>query len=184
MIITQFLCTTRYSEYADWLKQQDADTRNLYFGITATDSAIDELMAKITANPDDHKFLVAIKNNQWAGTVHIAINANEVEFGIIVLTNMRGMGIGSQLIDEAILWARNRGFRELSMYCLTWNRPIMHLCHKHGLESKNLQGTSEVKLQLPPPNLVTLSREVTTRNRNMFHMFLQGGQFSHQEIYG
>jgi RimJ/RimL family protein N-acetyltransferase len=107
-----------------------------------------------------------------------------VEFGVIVHKDYRGQGIANQLLEEAILWAQNRGYRELYMHCLGWNKPIKHLCDKHGLHPRNVYGDSEVQIELPYANWVTLNKEIAIKQRNIFHRFLQNSQMLYQEIYG
>ena len=183
MIITEFLEEEDYGQFGDWLRSQDPETLELYFGIAKADHVIDELMSNVLANPEGHQFLVAKDGDQWVGTIHIAGSGRVVEFGVIVLEAYRGHGIAGEMLEEALLWARNRGYKELFMHCLGWNKPIQHLCHAHGLETKNMYGDSEVEMKLPPGNWITLNKEICIKQRNIFHKFLQDNQRFYQEIY-
>jgi GNAT superfamily N-acetyltransferase len=107
-----------------------------------------------------------------------------VEFGIIVAAEHRGQGIANTMMEEAVLWARNRGYTELYMHCLGWNKPIQHLCHKHGLDTQNMYGDSDVGVKLDPANWITINREFCIKQRNMYHMFLQKNWALYQELYG
>jgi GNAT superfamily N-acetyltransferase len=107
-----------------------------------------------------------------------------VEFGVIVDEDYRGQGVAGNLLDEAIIWARNRGYTELYMHCLGWNKPIQHLCHKHGLETKNMLGDSEVELKLDPANWITINKEICIKHRNIFHTLLQANSMLYREMYG
>ena len=174
MITTRFLSISEYGQYANWLKRLDAETRQTYFGIPQNDDGIDVLVEKIINNSKEHHFLVAEYRGQWIGTIHIAeSNIDEIEFGVIVDPQHRGRGIADQLMSEAIIWARNRGYQHLYMHCLAWNQPIKHLCQKHGLILRTESGESETKMPLPPANLHTLTQEITIRNKNVYRMFLQ-----------
>lgn len=184
MIITEFLPVTEYKKFGDWLQIQDEETRQLYFGVAGSQHVIESLMARIIAKPDDHYFLVAKDNKRWVGTIHIAVHDNVVEFGVIVDEDYQGQGVAGNMLDEAIIWARNRGYRELFMHCLGWNKPIQHLCHKHGLETKNMLGDSEVELTLEPANWITINKEICIKQRNIFHKFLQNNNMLYREIYG
>jgi GNAT superfamily N-acetyltransferase len=184
MITTKFLPIAEYKKFGDWLRIQDEETLQLYFGIAGNQCIIQALMDCVIGNPDEHYFLVAKDNEQWAGTIHIAVSNRVVEFGVIVHKEYRGQGIADQLIEEAIVWSRNRGYTELFMHCLGWNKPIQHLCHKHGLETKNIYGDSEVEMKLPPANWVTLNKEFSIKQRNLYHMFLQKNWALYQEMYG
>ena len=184
MIITEFLSIRDYPKFGDWLRIQDEETRQLYFGVAGSDHVIQALMDRVVGNPDDHYFLIAKDKERWVGTIHIAVSGTIVEFGVIVDEEYRGRGIANTMIDEALIWARNRGYKELFMHCLGWNKPIQHLCHKHGLETKNMYGDSEVEMKLPPANWVTINKEICIKQRNLYHMFLQKTHNFYEEIYG
>jgi GNAT superfamily N-acetyltransferase len=184
MIITEFLSNNKFNDYSHWLKLQDYETKCLYFGISANDCVIDSLMAKVFKNPDDHYILVAKESGKWVGTVHIAVTGAQVEFGVIVHEDHRGQGIANTMLDQAIVWARNRGYKELFMHCLTRNTAIRHLCEKNGLQTTNMLGDTEAKVQLAPPDMVTLAKEASCKQRNVFHMWLQDTRTFYQEIYG
>ena len=184
MFTTEFLAVSEYSKFKDWLIIQDEETRQLYFGVAGSQHVITALIERVLAEPEKHFFLVAKKGERWIGTVHIAVSNKVVEFGLIVNEEYRGQGIADSMLDEAIVWSRNRGYTELFMHCLGWNKPIQHLCHKHGLETKNMYGDSEVEMKLPPANWVTINKEICTKQRNWYHMFLQKNWAVYQELYG
>ena len=184
MLRTEFLTIENYSRYGEWLKQQNAETLELYFGVGGTQGVIDSLMEKIRIQPQDHFFLIAIDGDQWVGTTHIATKGQQVEFGLIVDPAHRGKGVASLMLEDALTWVRNRNYRELFMHCLTWNRPINHLCNKHGLTTRNMMGDSEVQITLDPPTWITLNKEVCIKNRNLFHTVLDNNRALFREIYG
>jgi RimJ/RimL family protein N-acetyltransferase len=184
MIITSFLPVKEYSKFGDWLKIQDEETRQMYFGVAGNQHVITALMERVLANPDDHYFLVAKDNGRWAGTIHIAVSGKVVEFGIIVDENYRGTGIAGNMLDEAIVWSRNRGYTELFMHCLSYNKPIKHLCHKHGLVTHNMFGDTEVDMKLQPANWITINKEICIKQRNLFRRFLQTNPFMYKEMVG
>lgn len=184
MIITEFLAVRDYKQFGDWLGNQDEETRQMYFGIAGSQHVITTLMDRVLASPDDHFFLVAKDGTRWAGTIHIAANDTAVEFGVIVDEEYRGRGVAGNLLEEAIIWSRNRGYKELFMHCLGWNKPIQHLCHKHGLKTHDMYGDSEVEIKLSPANWITINKEICIKQRNLFHTFLQNNSMLYREIYG
>lgn len=184
MVITEFLPVADYRLFKDWLEMQDEETRQLYFGVAGSQHVIDALVERILANPEDHYFLIAKDDGRWVGTIHIAVSGTLVEFGVIVDEDYRGKGVAGDMLDEAIIWARNRGYTELFMHCLGWNKPIQHLCHKHGLETHNMYGDSEVEMKLDPANWITINKEICIKQRNLFHTFLQNNSMLYREIYG
>ena len=184
MYTTQFLDPDKYYRYGEWLQEQDSDTLQIYFG-SAGPGIVESLMLRIEAEPDRHAFLVAANCAGWLGTLHIAeVTPSQVEFGLIVLKNYRGLGIGDDLLTQGITWARNRGYSELFMHCLTHNAAIRHLCDKHGLEPRDLGGDSETKIALAPATWITVNQELVTRQRNLFYMALQQTWLPFQENLG
>jgi len=183
MITTEFLSIRDYPKFGNWLQTQDEETLELYFGVSGNDHVIHALMDRVTSNPKQHFFLIAQDQECWVGTIHIAVSGRVVEFGIIVDAEYRGQGIANRLMDEALLWARNRGYKELFMHCLGWNKPIQHLCHKHGLEPRNMYGDSEVEIKLQPANWGTIAREFYIKQQNLYHTFVQNSRKFYQEIY-
>jgi GNAT superfamily N-acetyltransferase len=184
MYTTQFLDPDKYHRYSQWLQEQDADTLQTYFG-SAGPGIIESLALRIEAEPDQHAFLVGANCEGWLGTLHIAeINESQVEFGLIVHRDHRGLGIGDDLLTQGIVWARNRGYTELFMHCLSHNAAVKHLCHKHGLEPRDLGGDSETKIALAPATWITVNQELVTRQRNLFYMALQQTWPGYQENFG
>jgi RimJ/RimL family protein N-acetyltransferase len=185
MFTTELLAVKDRYRYGDWLKSQDDETRQLYFGVSTGTGLIERLLERIEAEPEQHEILIAQNCTGWLGTVHIAkIDSATVEFGIIVHTDYRGEGIGNSMLEEAIVWARNRNYSELFMHCLGYNKPIQHLCQKHGLLPRNIMGDSEVNIHLNPPSWVTVVQEVNIKQRNVYHTFLQNSQMLYRELYG
>ena len=184
MYTTQFLDAPKYHRYGQWLQEQDADTLQIYFG-SAGPGIIESLMLRIEAEADRHTFLVATNCEGWLGTLHIAeVTPSQVEFGLLVHKNYRGLGIGNDLLTQGITWARNRGYTELFMHCLTHNAAIRHLCDKHGLEPRDLGGDSETKVALAPATWITVNQELVTRQHNLFYMALQQTWWPFQENLG
>lgn len=185
MIVTRFLDYNEYPEYADWMKSQDHDSRQLYFGMGISDEGIDTLVEKFIREKHNHYFLVAEDRGIWVGTIHIAIqNVDEVEFGVMVATGRRKQGIADTMLREAILWARNRGFHSLYMHCLAYDNAIKHLCTKHGLSIKTEYGESDVKVPLPAPTPVSIGKEIVNTTRNMYTLLLQRNLQVFESIYG
>jgi len=185
MITTRFLTYSEYPEYADWMKSQDTDSRQLYFGMGISDEGIDTLVSKFIREKHNHYFLVAEDRGLWVGTIHIVVqNVDEVEFGVMVATGRRKQGIADTMLQEAIVWARNRGFHSLFMHCLAYNAAIKHLCTKHGLQVKTQFGESDVKMALPAATPISIGQEMVNNTRNMYHLLLQRNLQVFESLYG
>jgi len=138
MLTTEFLARDQFSKYGSWLKNQDSQTLYDYFGCVTGQKVIDSLVKGFNDHPNNHHFLIAKVNGQWAGTIHIATHTQEVEFGVIVALLHRRQGIANIMIDQAITWARNRFYTELYMHCIERNSAIKRLCQKHDLKVRNM----------------------------------------------
>jgi RimJ/RimL family protein N-acetyltransferase len=180
MITTRFLSHKEYHWYADWIKEQDEDTLRLFFGLPVSEYYIDNLVSGFVKDPEKHHFLVAERNGIWLGTVHIAtVSDTDIEFGIIVNYANRNQGIADTMMKEAIQWATHRRYTRLYMHCLSWNKPIRHLCEKYGLEVKNFTDGREVDSVCKLPPLIVTSgvgKDFSMKNHNLYRLILQNEQ--------
>lgn len=183
MITTRFLATKDFHEYGTWMKSQSADDKHMFFGYAVQDQNIDALITKMTEHEADNYILVAENAAGVVGSLHIAITGAEVEFGLMVAPEHRGHGIASIMMEEALLWTRNRGYSELFMHCLTVNHPVQRLCRKYNLKTSNEYGESETKVKLPPPNLMTVTQEVAIRQKQAWRLLLRS-TWPAADLYG
>lgn len=185
MISTRFLSPDEYHKFGWWLQGLNAEDRRMYFGITVSDQYIDDLVKRITAAPDQHTFLVSYNCTGWLGVLHIArVTDDSIEFGLSVYEEYRNMGIGSDLIREGIVWARNRGHERLYLHCVRWNHAMAHLADKHGLDMTSRDGDINIVTQLPPPSWYSLQQETADVTKRMFHLLLNRNFFAFQENAG
>lgn len=174
MLATKFLPINDFHLYGDWLRKQSSETLATYFGIPISSTYINSLIDGILSNPEEHYFLVATQGTEWLGVIHMArISDQDMEFGIMVAEEHRNKGIANQLMDEAINWIRNRGYKTLYLHCLNRNYVMKHLAYKHGLEVHEDHGDAEVVTQIPSPSLITYAQEAMTTNKNIFFLNLQ-----------
>jgi RimJ/RimL family protein N-acetyltransferase len=185
MISTRFLGIDDHELYGSWLREQSEETLATYFGIAVNDTYITHLIDGIASNPEEHHFLVATQGTTWAGVIHMArVSESEMEFGIMVTEQYRNQGIADQLMSEAIVWIQNRGFDTLYLHCVTWNRAMKHLAHKHGLIMQEDHGDTEVCSRIPPPGMISYAKEAATHNRNIFIISLQQAWRPFNELLG
>ncbi|KKK38869.1 GNAT family acetyltransferase [Mesobacillus campisalis] len=88
-------------------------------------------------------FLVAEVNGRIAGFARCEGSslkrlAHKVEFGICVLKEFWGYGIGQNLLREAILWADGSGIKKISLSVLETNEKAIKLYQKHGFETEGI----------------------------------------------
>lgn len=72
------------------------------------------------------------------------------EFGVSVLKQARGAGIGSRLFERAAIHCRNNDVDTLYMHYLTSNKAIQHIARKAGMEVERDFGESEAYLRILP----------------------------------
>jgi GNAT superfamily N-acetyltransferase len=115
-----------------------AGDRYLRFGMVATP----EIIARYIDGIDfkrDAVFAVraASVGDLWrgalAGVVHAAFPQDCAELGVSVLPSYRGRGLASTLSEHAIVHARRRGVRRLSMQLLGDNAPMIRVACKLGM---------------------------------------------------
>jgi len=182
MISNRFLSTEEYHKFGHWLKGLNAEDRRLYFGMTVSDTYIDDLVERIECEPAQHNFLVSYNHTGWLGVLHLAqVTSSSIEFGLSVFEEYRNLGIGGDLLKEGIVWARNRDYKRLYLHCVAWNRTMAHLADKHGLEMTTSGGDTDVVANLAPASWYSLQRETADINRRIFHLWLNRTFFNYQE---
>jgi GNAT superfamily N-acetyltransferase len=185
MISTRFLHPDDYYLFGPWLKRLSVEDRRMYFGIAVSDEYIENLVARITADTDNHYFLVSYNCTGWLGVLHLAhVSDDSIEFALSVYEEYRNLGIGSDLIKEGIVWARNRGYQQLYLHCVRWNMAMAHLATKHNLSMRHEDGDIDVVARLTPPSWYSLQQETADVNRRMFYLWLNRTFFPFQEMIG
>lgn len=145
--------------FAEHLKRLPPDDRQFRFShARVTDEHIDGYVARIA--PDD-LILGCILDDRLVGGVHLAFADDIAEVGLSVDPDRRALGIGAELFRRASHWARNRRAQKLYTLCQADNRAMMALATKLGMTIHRESGTAEAFLALDPPNLVTVSDEVS-----------------------
>lgn len=182
MISSRFLGTDEYHKFGWWLRGLNTEDRRLYFGVIVSDEYIDKLVARITQDTENHNFLISYNCTGWLGVLHIArVNDDAIEFGVSVYEEYRNLGIGSDLLREGIVWARNRGYQQLYLHCVKWNTAMAHLAGKHDLAMTHQDGDIDVTSRLAPPSWYSLQQETADVNRRIFHLWLNRTFFPFQE---
>ncbi|WP_053361003.1 GNAT family N-acetyltransferase [Bacillus sp. FJAT-27251] len=101
-----------------------------------------QLIAEDTGSPRN-LFLVAQVDGRIAGFARCEGSslkrlAHKVEFGICVLKEFWGYGIGQNLLKEAILWADGSGIKKISLSVLESNEKAIKLYQKHRFETEGV----------------------------------------------
>jgi RimJ/RimL family protein N-acetyltransferase len=132
-----------------------------------------------TQTPDEviHRYVEALNFNRDAvfgsfdsqlsliGMAHLAYlpkikgQPNAAEFGVSVLPDGRGQGIGTALLARASVHSRNTRMEILFVHCLANNKAMMHLAQKAGMSVEYAYGDADAYLKLPPANSGTIVEE-------------------------
>jgi GNAT superfamily N-acetyltransferase len=139
------------------LLSMDAQDRYLRFGYPASDEQIHKYALGIDFNRDE---VLGIFNRrlQLVALAHLAYgqplpgdpSRTMAEFGVSVLPESRGRGLGRRLFETAALHARNRGIDTLFIHALSENRPMLRIATAAGAVVERDGGESEAYLRLPP----------------------------------
>jgi ribosomal protein S18 acetylase RimI-like enzyme len=144
------------------LRGLDPRDRYLRFGYPASDEQLARYVESLDFGRDE-VFGVFNRRLELVGMAHLANDPSLqregrpaiAEFGVSVLANMRGRGLGARLFDHAILRARNRGIETLFMHALSENTAMIGLARKAGATVEREGAEAEARLKLPPDNLAS-----------------------------
>lgn len=140
------------------------EDRRLRFGTQTPDEVINHYVDGLDFSKDTvfGSFDAQLK---LVGMAHLAYlpkakdQAPAAEFGVSVLPNGRGQGIGTALLARASVHSRNTRIETLFVHCLANNRAMMHLAQKAGMRVEYAYGDADAYLTLPPANPATLVEE-------------------------
>jgi len=145
--------------------------RYLRFGYAASDAQITHYAERLDFHRDE---LLGIFNSrlELVAMAHLAYDPAPqrpgkpamVEFGVSVLAQARGKGMGQRLFDRAVLHARNRGVGTLFIHALTENTPMLRIARKAGAKVEREGSESEAWLRLPHDTLSSHVDEALERH--------------------
>jgi GNAT superfamily N-acetyltransferase len=132
----------------------DPADRHLRFGHSVSDEQIHAYVAGINFERDEvfgvfnsRLSLVALAHLAFADDHHAA------EFGVSVLPQVRGRGMGANLFEHAVMHARNRGAREMAIYLASENKPMLHIVQRAGAKIRFDGSDATATLTLPEDTL-------------------------------
>lgn len=156
---------------AQHLLSLPAPDRYLRFGYNAHDAQVQRYVDSIDFARDDvfgiynrRLELVAMAHLAYSGRGPAVAQKTRAEFGVSVLTQVRGRGYGARLFDRAIMHARNQGVNSLFIHALSENTPMLKIARNAGATVERDGGESEAHLVLPAPNLDSQMAEIVEQH--------------------
>lgn len=125
--------------------QIDGETENL--DREMGESYIDEegfiKLIEVDSKSTHHLFLVCEVNGRIVGFSRCEGNslrrmAHKVEFGVCVLKEFWGYGIGTNFLKETLNWADSNGIKKISLSVLETNENAIELYKKSGFEVEGI----------------------------------------------
>jgi RimJ/RimL family protein N-acetyltransferase len=140
------------------------EDRRLRFGTQTSDEVIHQYVEHLDFNRDAI-FGSFDSQLNLIGMAHLAYlpkvkgRANAAEFGVSVLPDGRGQGIGTALLARAAVHSRNTRIETLLVHCLANNKVMMRLAKNAGMLVEYSYGDADAYLKLPPANPGTIVQE-------------------------
>ena len=168
------LTASELPKYRDHLLRLDEEDRRLRFGFPISDEAIQGHVRKIDMTKD--RILVQVDDDlQIIAAAHIAAGAQgTVELAFSVDSGWRGNGLGTQLFERALLWARNRGIRHAVIYFLFDNHTMRHLARQVGMSHPHRGGRGRGKAGARAADASQLSARARDRAAGDVRTLVQG----------
>lgn len=106
---------------------------------------------------NDGIFGVVDSELRLVGVAHVARLRFAAEFGVSVLEDYRGHGIGQALFERAVTFARNLHIDVLFMHCLAENSAMLRIARRSGMEVMIDSGEADAYITLQPGNPETVA---------------------------
>jgi ribosomal protein S18 acetylase RimI-like enzyme len=138
------------------LQKLGDEDRHLRFGQVATDEQIAHYVRHIHFERDK-LFGIFDTRLQLVAMAHLAFSEDgqQTEFGVSVLAHQRGRGFGARLFEHAVVHARNRGARSMTIHLARENQAMLAIVRQSGAAMR-FEGSDVVAdLSLPEDTLGT-----------------------------
>lgn len=138
--------------------------RYLRFGYAANDEQVRRYADSLNFDRDE---IFGIYNRRLVliAMAHLAFSVDPqlrscAEFGVSVLSQVRGRGYGTRLFDRAVMHARNEGVSLMFIHALTENTAMLKIARNAGATVERAGSETEAYLRLPPATLDTQLSEM------------------------
>jgi GNAT superfamily N-acetyltransferase len=160
MAAIRSLTSMELRKYQDHLLRLDAEDRRLRFGHRVSDQKIEAFVAGLHGSR--HRVLAHFDDALNVIGAALVSHGDEasVELAFSVERSYRGRGLGRDLLERAVLHARNRAVRRADVHMLAENRAMSHLARSVGTHLEAAAGEYEGFFEVPPLTPLSLVREV------------------------
>lgn len=138
---------SRITTHLQALTEQD---RNLRFGHAASDEQISHYVNRLDFARDE---IFGVFDSQLAlvAMSHLAFDGAQglAEFGVSVLPQMRGKGVGGRLFGHAVTHARNRGALVMAIHIARENTAMLSIVRRAGAQIQFDGPDATAQLDLP-----------------------------------
>ncbi|NMD72225.1 GNAT family N-acetyltransferase [Bacillus sp. DNRA2] len=131
--------------------QIDGETENLdrEKGEGFIDAQGFEQLIKTDTDNKENLFLVAVVHDRIVGFSRCEGNllkrfAHKVEFGVCVLKDYWGYGIGKNLLKESIAWIDSNGIKKITLNVMETNEKAINLYKKFGFKTEGILKNDKV----------------------------------------
>jgi RimJ/RimL family protein N-acetyltransferase len=95
------------------------------------------------SNQKNHLFLVAESDGKLVGFSrcegsNLRRTSHKVEFGVCVLKDYWGNGIGKRLLIDSVRWAEEANIKKITLQVLETNESAIRLYKRHGFEIEGI----------------------------------------------
>ena len=149
-------------DYSQHLKGLTVNDKISRFGYSASDHSIDQMILSMCYNPREHELWYARTEDQRVGWGHLAKNSDgSWELAVSVQNDYQRQGIGNQLINEMLEFAKFHHITEVFMHCIEDNRVIQHLASKNNMKTKYRGGGERTSsVEVPAPNAFEVNSQL------------------------
>lgn len=145
--------------------QIDGETQNLdrEKGEAFIDAPGFEKLIKKDSENKRNLFIVAVVNDRIVGFSRCEGNslkrfAHKVEFGVCILKDYWGLGIGSNLLKESIAWADSNGINKITLNVLETNDTGINIYKKFGFKIEGILENDKILSDGQYYNTVVMGR--------------------------
>jgi GNAT superfamily N-acetyltransferase len=153
------LWTYDRDDFAVHLKRLSPEDRRSRFQYPATDAQIDEHVEAFLHGGGHVIGWFCEGVLRAAAEVMILPDGVQAEAAFEVEADWRGRGVGAQLVNRALLWARNRGVRRLLIHTTRRNTAMLKAAVKRGATFEFDLGDADGVIETRGPSWRSLARE-------------------------